>query len=103
VENVSPLEETAQTLGALLGGVTAPPSRPVFTSAGGKPLTRYGIYEVVRRHGRFLDRPDEGARRGRTTPHVFRHYLELRIMRSWGKTADDLPGDPERERFFDSA
>jgi site-specific recombinase XerD len=69
----------------------------VFTSAQGRPLTRFGIYKIVRRHGRSFDRPVGGARRGRITPHVFRHTtavhllesgVELNVIRGWLGHAD---------------
>lgn len=89
-------KETVVTLQALTSGATSP-SRPVFTSANGEPLTRFGIYKIVRRHSRFLDRPHGGARRGRITPHVFRHTtavhllesgVELNVIRGWLGHAD---------------
>jgi site-specific recombinase XerD len=87
---------TVQTLRDLTAGITLQ-SHPVFTSTGGKPLTRFGIYKIVRRHGRFLDRPREGSRRGRITPHVFRHTtavhllesgVDLNVIRGWLGHAD---------------
>jgi integrase/recombinase XerD len=89
-------KETVQTLRALISGA-ASPSDPVFTSAGGRPLTRFGIYKIVRRHAHGLDRPQEGTRRGRITPHVFRHTtavhllesgVELNVIRGWLGHAD---------------
>jgi site-specific recombinase XerD len=89
-------KETAQTLKTLLDEPTSA-SQSVFTSVGGRPLTRFGIYKIVRRHGRFLDRPHEGSRRGTITPHVFRHTtavhllesgVELNVIRGWLGHAD---------------
>ena len=49
------------------------------------------------RHGRRFDRPGDGARRGRVTPHVFRHTtavhlleagVELNVIRGWLGHAD---------------
>jgi len=62
----------------------------VFCSRPGKPLTRFGIYKLVRRHGAPFDRPGEQPRR--ITPHVFRHTaavhlleagVELNVIRGW--------------------
>lgn len=62
---------------------------PVFRSATGGPLTRYGIYKIVRRHAGYLDNP----RTNRTvSPHTFRHTaamhlleagVEVNVIRGW--------------------
>lgn len=89
-------KKTVETLRALIADSTSP-TQSVFTSAGGRPLTRYGIYKIVRRHGRSLDRPHQGTRGGRITPHVFRHTtavhllesgVELNVIRGWLGHAD---------------
>jgi integrase/recombinase XerD len=63
---------TAQLLSELLGSpdTTPAPDTPVFRSATGQPLTRFGIYKIVRRHAGHLD--DTRAMR-RVSPHIFRH------------------------------
>ena len=53
----SPLwQKTATLLASLIGSYEPPagPGTPVF-SAHGQPLTRFGIYKIVRRHGTYLD------------------------------------------------
>ena len=66
----------------------APPTAAVFT-AHGQPLTRYGIYKIVRRHAADLDDPRTGRRIG---PHTFRHTaavhlleagVEVNVIRGW--------------------
>lgn len=67
---------------------------PVFRSATGQALTRYGIYKIVRRHSGHLDNP----RTGRTiSPHTFRHTaavhllesgVEINVIRGWLGHAD---------------
>ena len=69
--------ETVRQIDTLLGPGPRPPDRSVFSTRHGRPLTRFGIYKLVRRHTRHLE-----ARLGRVGPHVFRHYAEPRIMRS---------------------
>ena len=63
-------------------------------SAHGQPLTRFGIYKIVRRHGTYLD--DVGTAR-RVTPHLFRHTaavhlveagVEVNVIRGWLGHAD---------------
>ncbi len=88
-------QQTAELLSALLSS-SAPPPAPeaaVFT-AHGHPLTRYGIYKIVRRHAAALDDP----RTGRTvSPHTFRHSaavhlleagVEVNVIRGWLGHAD---------------
>lgn len=85
-------KETAVMLGKLLGGSRDAVDAPVFTGQGGRPLTRFGIYKIVRRHAGSLDRTPDAPRRGRITPHVFRHTtavhllesgVELNVIRGW--------------------
>lgn len=83
-------QQTARTLTTLLGSLDPPPTpqSAVFT-AHGRPLTRYGIYKIVRRHAAGLD----DARTGRRiTPHTFRHTaavhmleagVEVNVIREW--------------------
>jgi integrase/recombinase XerD len=63
------------------------PSAPVFVSRYEKPLTRFGIYKIVRRHTRELE-----GHLGRISPHVFRHTtavhlleagVEVNVIRGW--------------------
>lgn len=79
--------ETARQLRELLGPGGYPPERPVFASSGGRPLTRFGVYKIVRRHTRQLE-----GRLGRIGPHVFRHTtavhlleagVEVNVIRGW--------------------
>jgi site-specific recombinase XerD len=66
------------------------PERAVFTSQQGQPLTRFGIYKIVRRHTRSLLKPNESRRR--ISPHTFRHTaavhlleagVEVNVIRGW--------------------
>ena len=70
-----------------------PPTAAVFT-ARGQPLTRYGIYKIVRRHAGDLDDPRTGRR---VSPHIFRHTaavhlleagVEVNVIRGWLGHAD---------------
>lgn len=66
-------DQTAKLLTALLDSPGEPPAAnaPVFCSATGEALTRFGIYKAVRRLAGHLD--DPGTNRT-VSPHVFRHY-----------------------------
>ncbi len=83
-------EETARVLEALLESRSAARSAdaPMFTGVRDKPITRFGVYKLVRRHAAWLDRPAVG----RVTPHVFRHTtavhllesgVEMNVIRGW--------------------
>jgi site-specific recombinase XerD len=67
---------------------------PVFCSAAGQPLTRFGIYKIVRRHAGHLDDPHTNRR---VSPHIFRHTaavhlleagVEVNVIRGWLGHAD---------------
>jgi len=85
---------TADHLSQLLEheGTRDDPDASVFLSGRGGPLTRFGIYKIVRRHGCAFDGPPVGSQRQRVTPHVFRHTtavhmleagVEINVIRSW--------------------
>ncbi len=85
--------ETARLLRELLGARAAEPRSedPVFISARGKPLTRFGLYKIVRRHTQAILAGTEGESRG-VSPHVFRHTtavhlleagVEVNVIRGW--------------------
>lgn len=86
-------EETARQLRALLDART--PSEvgsPVFASRSGQPLTRFGIYKIVRRRTQALEAAQPAAQRRRISPHVFRHTtavhlleagVEVNVIRGW--------------------
>ena len=85
--------ETVSQLRALLGDErleTQSAGCPVFCSRPGVPLTRSGIYKIVRRHAGHLDR--DGVCRRRVSPHIFRHTaavhllesgVEVNVIRAW--------------------
>jgi site-specific recombinase XerD len=60
----------------------------VFTSRHRKPLTRFGIYKIVKRHTSGLrSHPSDKKCRG-VSPHVFRHSLleqvvDVNVIRAW--------------------
>lgn len=86
--------ETARLLRAVLEQRTGAvaPEAPVFVSRHSGPLTRFGIYKLVRRHTAAL-RPDLGGNEPqRISPHVLRHTtavhlleagVEVNVIRGW--------------------
>jgi integrase/recombinase XerD len=87
-------QQTAELLEQLLGSSQPPtPEAPVFCSSG-RPLTRFGIYKVVRRHGAGLDDPRTNRK---VSPHIFRHTaavhlleagVDVNVIRGWLGHAD---------------
>jgi integrase/recombinase XerD len=68
------------------------PQAPVFTSASGRPLTRFGIFKRVRHHASRLESATTKPETRRITPHVFRHTtavhlleagVEVNVIRGW--------------------
>ena len=87
--------QTARLLRDLLDSAAPPPTpqTPVFSTRG-QPLTRFGIYKVVRRHASTLDNPHINRR---VSPHTFRHScavhlleagVEVNVIRGWLGHAD---------------
>jgi len=87
-------QQTAHLLTALLGPAAPPaPGTPVF-AAHGQPLTRHGIYKIIRRHASRFDDPRTGRQ---VSPHTFRHTaavhlleagVEVNVIRGWLGHAD---------------
>src|SRR5216683_2730830 len=88
-------QQTARLLTSLLCPASPPPApqAPVF-AAHGRPLTRYGIYKIIRRHASRFDDPRTGRR---ISPHTFRHTaavhlleagVEVNVIRGWLGHAD---------------
>jgi site-specific recombinase XerD len=87
--------QTADLLDALLRAHDpSPASAAAVFTARGHPLTRFGIYKIVRRHAAGLDNQRTGRR---VSPHVFRHTaavhlleagVEVNVIRGWLGHAD---------------
>ena len=76
-------KETAQALTKLLAvRKNATPESAVFTARSGSPLTRYGIYKLVRRHTRQLCKAPVGQSKRNISPHVFRHTAAAHLLES---------------------
>jgi site-specific recombinase XerD len=65
---------------------------PLFTSRHFRPLTRFGIYKLVKRHTESLDTGAFGRNSKGVSPHVFRHSLavglleqgvDVNVIRAW--------------------
>ena len=65
---------------------------PVFLSRKGTPLTRFGIYKIVRRHTINLVKKRADGTPLKISPHHFRHTtavsllesgVEINVIRAW--------------------
>ena len=57
-------------------------SEPVFRNRRGQPLTRFGIYQLVRRAVRTAARQLPALRRTRISPHTMRHTCGAHLLRA---------------------
>jgi integrase/recombinase XerD len=86
-------DETARQLRALLDARKPNDvASPVFASRAGRPLTRFGIYKIVRRRTQPRDADQPSVQQPRISPHVFRHTtavhlleagVEVNVIRGW--------------------
>jgi site-specific recombinase XerD len=72
--------ETAQALKRLETVLSADKTIPLFTSRRLRPLTRFGIYKLVKRHTASLHSSASGSRRCGVSPHVFRHSTAVHLL-----------------------
>jgi integrase/recombinase XerD len=72
--------ETAEALKQLDTVRSEDKTAPLLTSRQRKPLTRFGIYKLVKRHTAALRPTPPDAKRGGVSPHVFRHSIAVRLL-----------------------
>ena len=68
-------KDLAEQLTVLLGRRASDPEAPVFVSASGRPLTRFGIYKRVRDLRADVETTGSAGDSRRVSPHVWRHYV----------------------------
>lgn len=74
-------QETAGQLAALLKQQrTSDPQAPVFVSASGHPLTRFGIYKRVRHLTADVETADATGDSRHVSPHVWRHTAAVHLL-----------------------
>jgi len=71
---------TATQLLTLTAG--RPASEHVFLNRYGCPVTRFGIYDLVRRYGRRLAEQVPAAAKKRVSPHTIRHSAATHLLQS---------------------
>jgi site-specific recombinase XerD len=71
--------ETARLIAGMLESRRPPatPTSPAFVSNVGRPLTRFGLYKLVRRHTAHV--PVAESQRA-VSPHVFRHTTAVHLL-----------------------
>jgi integrase/recombinase XerD len=83
-------DETVKHLEQLLAKRQNAGTNPVFCTRRGFPLTRFGIYKIIRRHAAAWD--TVGPQPRRVSPHLFRHTaathllesgVEVNVIRGW--------------------
>lgn len=83
-------EETTKLLQRLLAERSPARRDPVFCARRNFPLTRFGIYKIVRRHASRWD--TSSPQPHRVSPHLFRHTaaahllesgVEINVIRGW--------------------
>ncbi len=76
---VCPLwDETVRHLQWLLAEQSTAANEPVFCARRSLPLTRFGIYKIVRRHAASWD--TSGPQPRHVTPHLFRHTAAVHLL-----------------------
>jgi len=76
---VCPLwDETVRYLQWLLAEQSTAANEPVFCARRSLPLTRFGIYKIVRRHAASWD--TSGPQPRHVTPHLFRHTAAVHLL-----------------------
>ena len=86
-------DETVALLKQLLEqNVASSDGCPIFTSQRREPLTRFGIYKIVRHHTQHLTKQGADLKPRMISPHVFRHSaavgllesgVEVNVIRAW--------------------
>lgn len=84
--------ETAELLKQLKSVGQADKTAALFLSQQRKPLTRFGIYKIVKRHTASLKYSALGEKQSGLFPHAFRHSsavhlleagVEINVIRAW--------------------
>jgi integrase/recombinase XerD len=84
--------ETAEMLKRLTADVQQDQLSPLFMFRQRKPLTRFGIYKIVKRHAASLRRSTPEKKYRGVSPHVFRHStavglleqgVDINVIRAW--------------------
>jgi integrase/recombinase XerD len=75
-------KETVENLRNMLVGRSLAPQDPVFLSNVGKPITRFGIYKLVRRHTSMIKKRRTNGSWKTISPHTIRHTTAIHLLES---------------------
>ncbi len=75
-------KETVEILKRMLDGRDLSPTDSVFLSNVGKPLTRYGIYKLVRKHTSEIKKKRMDGTAKPISPHTIRHTTAIHLLES---------------------
>ena len=74
---------TVEVLLELLGSrINGPRDAPVFLNVQGRPITRYGIYDLVARTSKKAARIMPSLQGKRVSPHTVRHATAVHLLRA---------------------
>lgn len=75
---------TAEILKTFLAesGLEANATKPLFRNHCGRPLTRFGVRYILRKHARLGGAQAAGLSRKRVHPHAMRHSTAVHLLRS---------------------
>ena len=85
-------KETVAVLRQLLADTDYQPGTPVFCSRKHQPLTRFGIYKIVRKCTKAVQKKRVDGTPKAISPHIFRHTtavhlvesgVEVNVIRAW--------------------
>jgi site-specific recombinase XerD len=85
-------QDTMSMLKQLINGREQQGEQSVFRSCKGQPLTRFGIYKIVRRHTLGVHKTRSDGSPKSVSPHLFRHStavhllesgVEMNVIRAW--------------------
>jgi site-specific recombinase XerD len=85
-------KETAAAIRAMFSDLSRAPNDPVFQASNGLPLTRFGIYKIVRKHTAAIHKRRGNGTAKAISPHMWRHTMavhmvesgvEVNVIRAW--------------------
>jgi site-specific recombinase XerD len=73
-------QKTANEINPLIA--SRKPSENVFLNRLGQPITRFGIYDMITRHARAIEKDMPSTKNKRISPHTIRHTTASHLLQS---------------------